>query len=133
MSSSPDLECKLAFDIFIDRVLGFVGSYYVKLEGKVDALVFAGGIGEKGALLRTRVVEKCRCLGFDIDERKNEKIVDEVVVNIGKDGAKHRTLVCKTDEQVRRCPRPPREHASTDDLCQFEMARGCATNEKLFQ
>ncbi|KAI9875797.1 MAG: hypothetical protein M1830_007988 [Pleopsidium flavum] len=113
VSSSSDPQCKLAFDIFIDRVVGFVGSYYVKLEGQVDALVFAGGIGEKGALLRTRVMEKCRCLGFDIDEGKNQKSVDDVVVDMGKEGAKHRTLVCKTDEQ-------------------FEMARGCAANPKFF-
>ncbi len=104
VSSSSDPQCKLAFDIFIDRIVGFVGSYYVKLEGQVDALVFAGGIGEKGALLRTRVVEKCRCLGFEIDEGKNEKSVDEVVVDMGKEGAKHRTLVCKTDEQVSSLP-----------------------------
>ena len=77
-----------------------MGSYYVKLEGHVDALVFAGGIGEKGALLRTRVIEKCRCLGFEIDEDKNEKSVDDIVVDLGKEGSKHRTLVCKTDEQV---------------------------------
>lgn len=58
--------CRLALDIFVDRVLGFVGDYYVKLEGKVDALVFAGGIGEKGALLRKRVVEGVKCLGFEL-------------------------------------------------------------------
>lgn len=80
--------------------MGYVGSYYVKLEGQVDALVFAGGIGEKGNLLRSRIVEKCRCLGFDIDGAKNHKAVEDVVQDIGKDEAKHRTLVCQTDEQV---------------------------------
>lgn len=34
---------KLAMDIFVDRIVGYVGSYYVKLGGEVDALVFAGG------------------------------------------------------------------------------------------
>lgn len=103
VSSSSDSQCQLAFDIFIDRILGFVGSYYVKLEGRVDALVFAGGIGEKGAMLRTRVVEKCRCLGFEIDEEKNKGNIDDIVVDVGKEGVKHRTLVCKTDEQVKYC------------------------------
>jgi acetate kinase len=32
---------KLAFNMFVDRIIGFVGAYYVKLGGKVDALVFA--------------------------------------------------------------------------------------------
>lgn len=73
----------------------------MKLEGKVDALVFAGGIGEKAALLRTRVLENCTCLGFEIDKEKNDKAIEDVVQDIGKE-ARHRTLVCQTDEQVRR-------------------------------
>lgn len=109
IAASTAPECKLAFDIFVDRVLGFVGSYYVKLEGRVDALVFAGGIGEKGATLRSAIVEKCRCLGFEIDEVRNERKMEEVVVDIGREG-KGRVLVCKTDEQ-------------------FEMARECALEE----
>ena len=90
---------KLAFDIFIDRIVGFVGGYFVKLDGQVDALVFAGGIGEKSALLRERVVEKCACLGFTLDRSKNESLEDEKVVDIGE-SRKIRTLVCQTDEEV---------------------------------
>ena len=66
----------------------------------MDALVFAGGIGEKGALLRTRVVEKCRCLGFGLDEQTNNNKIEDVVRDIGSEDARHRTLVCQTDEQV---------------------------------
>ena len=101
ISSSSDPKCRLAFDIFVDRILGYIGSYYVKLEGKVDALVFAGGIGEKATLLRRKILEKCQCLGFEIDDEKNNKVIEEVVQDIGKE-ARHRTLVCQTDEQVRR-------------------------------
>lgn len=42
--------------------------YYVKLLGNVDALVFAGGIGEKGGQLRQAVIDKVACLGFGIDK-----------------------------------------------------------------
>lgn len=98
-----DEKCQLAVDLFVDRILGFVGSYFVKLEGEVDALVFAGGIGEKGVGLRRAVVGKLKCLGFELDEGKNEKPGEETVVDIGKTsgnaGAK-RVLVCQTDEQV---------------------------------
>lgn len=92
--------CKLAFDIFAYRIIGYIGSYYVKLNGKVDALVFAGGIGEKAALLRTRIVEKCQCLGFGLDQQTNNNSIEDIVRDIGKEGARHRTLVCQTDEQV---------------------------------
>lgn len=44
--NGPDSH-KLAFNIFIDRIIGYVGAYFVKLEGKVDALVFAGGVGKR--------------------------------------------------------------------------------------
>ena len=96
--NAPDSH-KLALDIFVDRIVGYVGNYFVKLDGQVDALVFSGGIGEKSALLRKRVVEKCSCLGFTIDEAKNSQPVEADVVDIGKDG-KLRTLICKTDEEV---------------------------------
>ncbi len=46
-------------------------------------------------------MEKCKCLGFEIDEEKNDKAIEDVVQDIGKE-ARHRTLVCQTDEQVRR-------------------------------
>lgn len=102
ISSSSDPHCKLAFEIFVDRIIGYIGSYYVKLDGQVDALVFAGGIGEKAILLRTRIVEKCSCLGFELDKESNEKRIEEIVQDIGKGDARHRTLVCQTDEQVRK-------------------------------
>jgi hypothetical protein len=91
---------KLAFDIFLDRIVGYVGAYFVKLDGKVDALVFAGGIGEKSALLRERVVQKCSCLGFALDQQRNNDLGQDRVVEIGK-VEKSVTLVCRTDEEVR--------------------------------
>ena len=98
--NAPDTH-KLAFNIFIDRVVGYVGNYYVKLGGKVDALVFAGGIGEKSAYVRQAVIEKVACLGFTIDEEKNQKGPNgDSVTDIGETGSKLRTLVVETDEDV---------------------------------
>jgi acetate kinase len=97
---APDSH-KLALNIFVDRIVGYVGNYFVKLNGRVDALVFAGGIGERSALLRKRVVEKCACLGFTIDESRNRQPGEGSVVKVGKEGALH-TLICATDEEVSR-------------------------------
>lgn len=113
ISAGEDEASKLAFDLFVDRILGFVGSYYVTLRGEVDALVFAGGIGEKGAKLREKVVEGAACLGFAIDGEKNEKPKDEVVTEITAKSAKHKVLICQTDEQL-------------------EMARGCVEESESF-
>jgi len=104
---------KLAFDLFVDRICGFIGSYYVSLRGDVDALVFAGGIGEKSDRLRRAVVDQIGCLGFDLDEAANSKKLKTVVEDIGAKGSKHRVLVCATDEQ-------------------FEMARVCAEDKEFW-
>lgn len=85
----------------------------MSLEGKVDALVFAGGIGEKSAELREAVVKRTACLGFALDGAKNKENRKGVVDSVGADDAKHRVLVCQTDEQ-------------------FEMARACAVKGDLW-
>ncbi|AEO54262.1 acetate and butyrate kinase-like protein [Thermothelomyces thermophilus ATCC 42464] len=108
---SNDAAKRLAFDLFVDRICGFVGAYYVSLRGQVDALVFAGGIGEKSDRLRAAVVDQAGCLGFVIDRERNDarRLADgtAVVQEVGKEGVTPRVLVCRTDEQ-------------------FEMARACA-------
>jgi acetate kinase len=114
-SESPD---RLAFDLFVDRILNYIGSYYLKLGGAVDALVFAGMIGEKSRELREAVGRRVGCLGFvPLDGERNEGAdgVEGVVVDVGADVGSgsgswsvegeergRRLLVCRTDEQVRR-------------------------------
>ncbi|KAI7225999.1 acetate kinase, partial [Hortaea werneckii] len=77
---------RLAFDILVTRIVDFIAAYYVKLRGDVDALVFAGGIGEKGSILREAVVEKIQCFGFELDGSVNAdpsfKGGDDVVAEI---------------------------------------------------
>ena len=93
---APDTH-RLALDIFVDRIIGYIGSYYVKLGGQVDALVFAGGIGEKSAYLRQLVTSKCACLGFTIVQERNDAVDgSRVVSEIGPGNKK--TLVVFTDE-----------------------------------
>lgn len=111
IASSDKPSHQLAFDLFVDRVSGFVGSYYVTLKGQVDALVFAGGIGERSDRLRAAVVDQCSCLGFSIDASANGAghLADTVTDLTGKSGGEghsggnagqHRVLVCRTDEQL---------------------------------
>lgn len=103
---SPSNPSRLAFDLFVDRILHYVGSYFLKLSGEVDALVFAGMIGEKSKELRDVVGKKVRCLGFvELDEERNAGVdgVEGEVVDIGVEGERargRRLLVCRTDEQV---------------------------------
>lgn len=99
--AKPDANdaCKLALDIFVDRIVGYAGNYYVKTGGKPDALVFAGGIGEKSDLLRTKVTDALGCLGFSLNEEKNKHPGQQAVEDIsGNFGLK--VLVVQTDEEV---------------------------------
>ena len=73
-SSSSTSSHQLAFDIFVHQITALIGSYYVSLGGAVDALVFAGGVGEKSARLRSAVVQRVGCLGFEMDEERNQKL-----------------------------------------------------------
>jgi acetate kinase len=114
IAASSDPRMRLAFDILVDRICNYVGAYYVSLNGHVDALVFAGGIGEKSGVLRKRVTDAAGCLGFEVDAELNAKDIEDVVQDVGKTGARPRTLVCQTNEQ-------------------FEMARYCFMDEKLFR
>lgn len=104
VENPPSDAHALAFDIVVDRTLGYIGNYYVKLGGVVDAIVFAGGIGEKSALLRRVLAEKCQSLGVAIDKQANDKGPDdnETVKDISKhvDGKGPRVLICQTNEQV---------------------------------
>lgn len=104
-TDNPPTEMhKLAFDILLDRIVGFIGNYFVKLGGKIDAIVFAGGIGERSALLRSCIAEKCRCIGIAIDSEANSAGIpseDQTVVDISeKPGQRPAALICQTDEAV---------------------------------
>lgn len=77
-----------------------MGSYYVSLRGVVDALVFAGGIGEGSAPLRSAVMGELECLGFVLDRGANSRAMSRTVEDIGGPDARHRVLVCQVDEQL---------------------------------
>lgn len=65
-----DLRASLAHSIFVYRIQSYVGQMAATLGG-VDALVFAGTIGERSDEIRRFVTQKMGYLGFQLDENKN--------------------------------------------------------------
>ena len=91
-----DAECKLALDIFVKRMVDYIAAYYVQLGG-VDALVFAGGIGENSPIVRRKVVEALESLGFTLDGAANERNQRETTINGTRGPA---IYIIKTDEST---------------------------------
>lgn len=67
-------QCILANDMCVDRIVSYIARYYVKLEGKLDALVFTAGIGENAREFRESIVSKLECLGIILDKEENMKL-----------------------------------------------------------
>jgi acetate kinase len=71
-AEAGDENCRLALDLFVKRIVDYIAAYYVQMGG-VDALVFAGGIGENSAVIRRMVVEALAPLGFTLDGQANDR------------------------------------------------------------
>ncbi len=73
-----DERCTLALEAFSYRLAKFIASYYVPL-GRVDAIVFSGGIGENCWEARKITCEYLReCLGVELDQEVNVNALSRV-------------------------------------------------------
>jgi acetate kinase len=90
-----DTRARLAFDMFTHRLRSFIGAMLASLEG-LDALVFAGGIGENAAEVRTAACQAFGFLGLKLDEQKNARSpADE---NIATSDSQVAALIVQTQE-----------------------------------
>jgi acetate kinase len=60
----------LALEIFCYRLAKYIASYTVPL-GRLDALVFTGGIGENSSLIREQVLQQLAIFNFRVDTARN--------------------------------------------------------------
>lgn len=68
-ATKPD--AKRAMDIFCHRLAKYIAGYTTLLDGKLDAVVFTGGIGENSALVRELTLKKLALIGIELDEERN--------------------------------------------------------------
>ena len=59
-----------AINLFCYRVKKYIGAYAAALGG-LEALVFAGGIGERAPVIREKVCDGLDFLGIDLDPAQN--------------------------------------------------------------
>lgn len=96
-------KCELANEMYIDKVVGYIAKYFVKLNGEVDALVFTAGLGENAREFRENIISKLSSLGIKIDKDKNMQIASYMDVHegiISSDDSKVPVYVVPTNEEL---------------------------------
>ena len=96
-AEATDPKAALALDIYANRVVKYVGSYVALMNG-VDALVFAGGVGENGPDMRARIMQQLTYLGATIDADKNQVRGQET--NLSAADATVQTWLVPTNEEL---------------------------------
>jgi acetate kinase len=91
-----DPDAELALDVYCYRVRCYVGAYHAAL-GRLDAIAFTAGIGERSAPIRARALAGLEPMGISVDPALN---VDGGAARlISPDGSRVAVLVVPTDEE----------------------------------
>ena len=90
---------RLAVEIFCYRVRKYVGAYLAAMDG-ADAVIFAGGIGENSAEVRTKICEGLGWLGLELDPERNEGMSGGLEGVISKEGSRLAAYVIPTNEEL---------------------------------
>jgi len=67
-------DAALALDAFACEIQKWIGSCFAVMGG-ADAVVFTGGIGERGVSMRRRICRPLGALGMELDETRNAAVV----------------------------------------------------------
>ena len=92
-------RARLAIDVFCYRARKYMGAYLAVLEGRAEAVIFSGGIGENSPLVRKNLLGGMEWCGLNLDDAGNESV-------IGRDGrisaaqSKLDVFVIHTDEEA---------------------------------
>ena len=68
---ATDPAAKRAMELYCYRLAKSIASYTAALDGRLDAVVFTGGIGENSAPIREMTLNRLGLLGFKIDNNAN--------------------------------------------------------------
>jgi acetate kinase len=73
-------KAQQAFDVFVQRLVSYIGSYYTLLGG-ADAVVMTGGIGENSAPVREAVLTRLEVLGCFLDREANKVMGEQAIIS----------------------------------------------------
>ena len=91
-------QAQLAQEMFVNRIVKYVGSYLALLDTKPDALVFTAGVGENDQPVRQAVCEQLQHLGIKIDPQKYQVKGQEAEISTSDSPIK--VFVVPTNEEL---------------------------------
>ena len=97
LAAKGDKRAELAIDMFAYRVKKYIGSYMAAL-GRVDAIIFEGGIGEHNPDVLDRCVAGLEQLGIVFDSSHNDDEQYEGIIS--KPESKIKMYVIQTNEEL---------------------------------
>jgi acetate kinase len=93
-----DAPAQLAREIFAYRIKKYIGAYLAVL-GRLDGLVFTGGIGENDAHTRARVCAGLQGLGISLDSEANS-VPGSGIRRIEQEAARVAVMIIPTNEEL---------------------------------
>lgn len=97
MEKQGDDKARLALGLFVYKIQLAIGQMAASMDG-VDCLVFSGTIGERSFIIRGRILDKLKYLGFEYDPEINDNTFEpSSPTNIALKSSKP-ILVALTDE-----------------------------------
>ena len=98
MAESGDKKAQLALDMFYYRIKKYIGSYSAIL-GRVDCIVFTGGIGENDDIARLESCHNLENLGIKLNVEENA-LRKKVAREISSDDSLVKVFVIPTNEEL---------------------------------
>lgn len=94
---SGNERAKVALGMFANRAKRYIAGYMAEI-GKVDAIVFTGGIGENSGEMREDILKGFEQFGIKVDSKKNKVRGGEH--EISTDDSKVKVMVVATNEEL---------------------------------
>ncbi|MCQ8698620.1 acetate kinase [Klebsiella pneumoniae] len=93
-------DAKRAMDVYCHRLAKYIGSYTALMDGRLDAVIFTGGIGENAAMVRELSLGKLGVLGFEVDHGRNLAARFGKSGFINKEGTRPAVVIPTNEELV---------------------------------
>jgi acetate kinase len=94
-------DAELAVDVFVHRLATGVGAMIAAL-GRLDAIVFTGGIGEHSPEVRSRVVARLAPFGARLDDAMNQRTHADGLISTAESSVAVLVVTAREEEAIAR-------------------------------